>query len=54
MENQREYLDWVAQQLNLQRYEDWYEVESSQIIEMGGTTLLKVIRLRIMELQYIL
>ena len=36
IKNQREYMDWVAQQLGVTNPEDWYKVSSQQVIKQGG------------------
>jgi hypothetical protein len=42
MENRRQYFDWMMDQLEMKRMEDWYEIKSSDISEMGGTELLNL------------
>jgi hypothetical protein len=41
LENQRTYLDWLGTQLNVSHWEDWYDITREQVIERGGSTLLK-------------
>jgi hypothetical protein len=36
----REFLDWVADLLEISKYEDWYEVRAEDVIKKGGATLL--------------
>jgi len=40
LENQKEFLEWAANVLNIKSQEDWYKIKSSQIRELGGSGLL--------------
>lgn len=41
-ENQQKFFEYLAQQLNVKKPEDWYEISSSNILELGGASFLKV------------
>jgi hypothetical protein len=34
--NRRKFLDWVAKELNMHSYKEWYTVRPQQIIDLGG------------------
>jgi hypothetical protein len=38
--HQRIFLDWFAKQANLQKPEDWYKIESQDVLKKGGYGLL--------------
>ena len=40
--NQRAYLDWISQDLKIQKPEDWYSVKTSEVYALGGSGLLGV------------
>ncbi len=33
---QREYMDWLAKELNIQKPEDWYSIDPSDIVARYG------------------
>ncbi len=37
----RKYLDWIANQLNIQKSDDWYQVQSKDLSPFGGLEFLK-------------
>eukprot|EP01114_Cavostelium_apophysatum_P006968 TRINITY_DN1858_c0_g2_i1.p1 TRINITY_DN1858_c0_g2~~TRINITY_DN1858_c0_g2_i1.p1 ORF type:complete len:606 (-),score=106.11 TRINITY_DN1858_c0_g2_i1:180-1967(-) len=39
--NRRDYLDYVAQQLRISRWEDWYRVTQSDINAIGGASIIR-------------
>lgn len=41
IENQREFLDSLWNELNIKEYDDWYNVLFSQVVDLGGGALLK-------------
>jgi hypothetical protein len=40
MGNQRKYFEWLAEELFIQRFNDWYEIKASNVYSHGGTALL--------------
>src|SRR5687767_13449017 len=41
LENQRQFLNWLGQQLNIKNYEDWYKVRTVDVLQYrGGEHLL--------------
>lgn len=40
MNNQRRFMDWIGKELNVQNYQDWYKVKTSDILNRGGYSLL--------------
>lgn len=40
IQNQRKFLEFIAEQLNIQKPEDWYSVPLKSIRQLGGRTLL--------------
>lgn len=39
-ENQKRFLNGIAKELSIEKYEDWYRVKSSEISKRGGESLL--------------
>src|SRR5688572_7922102 len=39
IENQKAYIQWLEQQLNINKKEDWYHVTTKQIYQNDGTLL---------------
>ena len=42
LENQRKFMNFVKQKLNIQKMEDWYSVKTLDIKELGGSRLLHI------------
>jgi hypothetical protein len=40
LSNQRDLLDWIGEQLQVERQEDWYNFTSTSICDIGGTGLI--------------
>jgi hypothetical protein len=38
----KEYVDWLAKQLHLEKMEDWYTVSNDLLRQYGGNNLLKI------------
>lgn len=38
--NHKKYLDWLWDELNLKRFEDWYNVSNNTVVQRGGRGLL--------------
>lgn len=41
IDNQRQFFDWLAEQLGYKTYEDWYQVGNPDIYKWGGHSLMK-------------
>jgi hypothetical protein len=41
MENQREYIRWFEEKMQINSEEDWYGIKVNQLIENGGNSLLR-------------
>jgi hypothetical protein len=39
--NRRKLFDWISEQLNIQKQEDWYSVTRQQIVQLGGESALR-------------
>ena len=39
--NQQQYFDFLSKELGIQKLEDWYRIDPSQLIEKGGSSMLK-------------
>src|SRR5687767_9854811 len=35
--NQRKYLDWIAERLNVTKHDDWYRITGSEISKIGSS-----------------
>jgi hypothetical protein len=40
MKNQRKFLHWLANQLNIERDDDWYRITREEVQKLGGIGLL--------------
>jgi hypothetical protein len=40
VKNQRKFMDWAAEQLNVNKMTDWQNVKESELIDIGGRSLL--------------
>ena len=40
LDNQREFLHWVAEKLSIREKKDWYSIKTEDINKLGGSTLL--------------
>jgi hypothetical protein len=39
--NQRRYMDWIAEQLDIQTQHDWYKITVKQVQQLGGSSALE-------------
>jgi hypothetical protein len=40
LSNMRSYFDWIAEELNVHKVEDWYQIDYRDIVDRGGSTLI--------------
>lgn len=40
IKNQKKYIDWLAEELNIKTFEDWYSINRYHILSKGGSRLL--------------